>query len=249
MTLLGLVCALLIGLALGLLGGGGSVLTVPVFTYVLGYPPKTAIAMTLPVVAVASSVGAIGHWRAGRVRLRMAVQLGSVAMLTAFAAARLASYVPSRAQMAFLGAVIVAAAVAMLRPPSRKTEDTLPPRPAWVIMLVGALVGVLTGLTGVGGGFVIVPALVVLARLGMKEAIGTSLLVIVMNTIAGFSGYLGTVAIDWPLLVPFTLVAVGGILAGTRLVGHIPTATLRHGFAVLLVVIGVLILWQSSAGA
>lgn len=246
MNLLGLVFALLIGLSLGLLGAGGSIITVPVFTYVLGYPPKSAIAMTLPVVAVASVVGAFGHWRAGRVRLDVALRFGLVAMLTSFAAARFAARVPAEVQLAILGVVILAAATSMLRPPPLQGADALPPRPAWVAVVAGALVGVLTGLTGVGGGFVIVPALVLLARLPMKDAVGTSLAIIVMNTVAGFGGYVGTVAIDWALLVPFMMLAVAGIVIGTRLVGRVPAMALRRAFAVVLVAVGVLVLWQSG---
>lgn len=246
MTFLAVGLALLIGLALGLLGGGGSILTVPVFTYVLGYAPKAAIAMALPVVAVASLAGAVGHWRAGRVRMRIALQFGAAALLTAFVSARLSTRVPARVQLAILGIVIVAAAISMLRPPRLATDEALPARPLWLVALAGAAVGVLTGLTGVGGGFVVVPALVLLARLPMKDAVGTSLVVIVMNTAAGFAGYVGTVTIDWMLLLPFAAVAVLGILLGTRLVAHVPTVVLRRAFAIMLVAIGALVIWQSG---
>lgn len=248
MNLLGLAFALLIGLSLGLLGAGGSIITVPVFTYVLGYPLKSAIAMTLPVVAVVSLVGAAGHWRAGRVRLDVALRFGLVAILTSYAAARLSTHVSATTQLAILGFVILAAATSMLRPPPLEGLEPPPPRPVWVVVLAGALVGVLTGLTGVGGGFVIVPALVLLARLPMKEAVGTSLAVIVMNTVAGFGGYVGMVDIDWLLLIPFIALAVAGIVIGTRLVGHAPAMALRRAFAVLLVAVGMLVLWQSRIG-
>lgn len=246
MILVGLGFALLIGMSLGLLGAGGSIITVPVFTFVLGYPPKSAVAMTLPVVAVASLVGAVGHWRAGRVRLDVALRFGVVAVATSFAAARLSSRVPAPVQVAILGAVILAAATSMLHPPPLDGAMPRAPRPAWFVVLAGALVGALTGLTGVGGGFVIVPALVLLARLPMKDAVGTSLAVIVMNTVAGFSGYVGRVEIDWTLLLPFMAAAVGGIVIGTRLVAHVPAAALRRGFAVMLVAVGALVLWQSG---
>ncbi|MBA3889710.1 MAG: sulfite exporter TauE/SafE family protein [Gemmatimonadaceae bacterium] len=246
MTLLGLIFALLIGLSLGLLGAGGSIVTVPVFTYVLGYPAKSAIAMTLPVVAVACAVGALSHWREGRVKLDVALRFGLVAVLTSFAAARFSPRVSAETQLAILGFVILAGASSMFRPPPLEGAERRAPRPAWVVVLAGALVGVLTGLAGVGGGFVIVPALVLLARLPMKEAVGTSLAVIVMNTAAGFVGYVGLVDIDWMLLLPFTAVAVIGTLIGTRLVSHVPVGALRRGFAVLLVAIGVLVLWQSG---
>lgn len=246
MSALGLFFALVIGLLLGLLGGGGSIVTVPVFVYALGYPAKSAIAMTLPVVATASIVGAVGHWRAGRVRFDVAIPFGLVAMAAAFGGARLARLVSGRAQLVTLGIVILLAAASMLRSPVSERTTVVAARPLWMILLAGAAVGVLTGFAGVGGGFLIVPALVLLARLPMKDAVGTSLTVMVMNTLSAFAGYVGGVHIDWTVLVPFTAVAVVGIIAGTRLVTHVPAPALRRAFAVMLVAIGALIVWQNA---
>lgn len=240
----GLALALVIGIVLGLLGGGGAILTVPVFAYVMGMPAKTAIAMTLPVIAATSVVGVIGHWRAGRVDPRAVVVFGGTASLAAFGGARLSALVTGEVQLAVLGIVIVGAAVAMLRPV--KGEDVTREAAPWpVVAGAGVGAGLLTGFTGAGGGFVIVPALVFLARLPMKTAVGTSLGIIVLNTLAGFLGYAGEVPIDWRVLVPFTGLAVVGILVGTRLVDRVPAATLRRGFALLLLAIGALILWQN----
>ena len=114
------------------------------------------------------------------------------------------------------------------------------------ILVVGLGVGMLTGIVGIGGGFLIVPALVVLARVPMKQAVGTSLLVIAMNSASGFAGYAGTVAIPWGFLILFTAVAIGGILAGTYFVRFVPAAALKRGFGVFLLFVGSFMLYQMS---
>ena len=241
---LGLALAALIGLSLGLLGGGGSILTVPIFVYVLGYEPKAAIAMTLLVVGATSVVGAVGHWRAGHVNLRVAFGFGAVAMAGAYGGARLAAALPGALQLAILGVVMLVAAAAMFR--GRAADDAAHPRRALPVVLGAAAgVGLLTGIVGIGGGFLIVPALVLLASLPMKEAVGTSLVVIAMNAAAGYAGYAGQVAVPWGFLALFTTVAVAGILAGTRLVQYVSQRQLRRGFAVFLVAMAVLVLYQN----
>jgi uncharacterized membrane protein YfcA len=246
---LGYLFAALIGLALGTLGGGGSILTVPVFVYVLGFGPKLAIAMSLPVVGVAALVGVASHWRAGNVRLQTALIFGSVAMVGSYAGARASVWFSGRAQLLVLGTVMIAAAASMLRS-AIKDEATDPgsssPHPA-LLLAVGLGVGVLTGLIGIGGGFLIVPALVILGRVPMKAAVGTSLLVIAMNSTSGYLGHAGREAVPWDFVVRFTAVAIVGILAGTALVHHIPTRQLKRAFALLLIIIGVLVLWQNRA--
>jgi hypothetical protein len=247
MLALGLALAALIGLALGLLGGGGSILTVPVFVYVLGYAAKPAIAMSLPVVGTTSLVGAVRHWRAGNVHLRVALLFGVVAMVGSFAGARFAARVRGPVQLLLLGAVMLAAAVSMLRrrDDDDRAADAAPPRLRPLTLLVGLGVGFLTGLVGIGGGFLIVPALVVLAHVPMKQAVGTSLVVIAMNSASGFAGYAGHVAVPWGFVAGFTAVAVGGILLGTRLVRHVSARALRRGFGVFLVLLGALVVWQN----
>ena len=208
MGALGLALAALIGLSLGLLGGGGSILTVPILVYVLGFEAKEAIAASLVVVGATSLFGALGHWRAGRVRPRTALAFGLVAMLGAFAGARLAGLLSGTLQLAVFAVVMLAAAVSIFRGRA-EGDESAPPRPLPLIVLAGLAVGVLTGVVGVGGGFLIVPALVLLARLPMKQAVGTSLVVIAMNSAAGFTGYLGRVPIRWGFLLAFTAVAIG----------------------------------------
>jgi hypothetical protein len=242
---LGYLFAALIGLALGTLGGGGSILTVPVLVYVLGFDAKLAIAMSLPVVGAAALVGVLSHWRAGNVRLQTAAIFGSVAMVGSYTGARASVWFSGRAQLLILGSVMVAAALSMLRNATQdERTDNAPPHPA-LLLAVGLGVGVLTGLIGIGGGFLIVPALVILGRVPMKAAVGTSLLVIALNSASGYLGHYGREIVPWGFVVRFTSVAVLGILAGTALVHHIPTRQLKRAFALLLVVIGVLILWQN----
>jgi uncharacterized membrane protein YfcA len=251
MMFVGIALGALVGLALGLLGGGGSILTVPIFVYVLGFPPKEAIAMSLAVVGATSLFGAAGHWRAGNVDLRVATVFGAVAMAGTYLGARLAVFFSGAAQLTLFAVVMLLAAWFMFRPARVRANA---PAPAslremrlGLIAAEGLAVGVLTGLVGVGGGFLIVPALVLLARVPMKQAVGTSLLVIAMKSATGFLGYLGQVQVAWGFMAVFTAVAVAGILVGTHLVKYVPHAALQRAFAVFLVVMGTFILYQNRA--
>jgi hypothetical protein len=250
MLILGLPLAALIGLSLGLLGGGGSVLTVPALVYVLGFAAKPAIAMSLPVVGIASLVGAGLHWRLGNVRVRTALAVGVPAMIGAFAGAKLAVLLTGAVQLALLALVMLAAAVSMLRGtrglrrPDGEAEFDAPARLA-VLVPVALGIGVLTGLVGIGGGFLVVPALVLLARVPMRQAVGTSLLVIAMNSASGFAGHLGTVHLDWSFLAGFTTAAIAGALAGTALGSRVPQAALERGFAAFLLTMGAFVLYEN----
>ncbi len=245
MTVLGGLLAVLIGITLGLLGGGGSILTVPVFVYVLGIEPKAAIAMSLPVVGLAAAIGAAQQWRRGHVALTTAIPFGAAAMAGAYGGARLARELNGHTQLVLFAGVMLSAGVSMLRH-ARVPEPTGGiPHPRWALLIpLGLGVGALTGIVGAGGGFLIVPALVLLAGLPMVNAVGTSLLVIAMNTIAGSLGYLGVVDLRWPLIGAFGGLTVVGILAGSALVPRIPQATLKRAFAVLLLAVASWMLWQ-----
>lgn len=249
MIAVGLVLALLIGITLGLFGGGGSILTVPIFVYVLGFEPKLAIAMSLLVVGATSAVGALRHWHSGHIALSKALLFGLVTMTGAYAGARASRLLDGRQQLLILGVVMVAAAVTMMRSAARDTPDApVTHRPhSPTLHLVGFSVGVLTGAIGIGGGFLFVPALVVLGQVPMSEAVGTSLLVIAMNCASGFVGQRDVREIPWPFVITFSAVAIAGILAGTRFARFVPQRTLKRGFAVLLLVIAVLVLWQNRA--
>ncbi len=263
MILLGLALAGLIGLSLGLLGGGGSILTVSIFVYVLGFEAKEAIALSLAVVGATALFGVFGHWRAGNVNLRVAAVFGSVAMLGTYLGARLAIFFTGAAQLVLFAVVMLVAAVFMYRgrgpagsaiAREESAEEARVRRRGagyrFPLMAVeGITVGVLTGLVGVGGGFMIVPALVLLAGLPMKEAVGTSLLVIALKSAAGFYGYLDQVEVPWGFLALFTSVAVVGILLGSYMVRYVSQAMLRRAFAIFLVVMGVFILYQNSRPA
>lgn len=248
MAVMGFALAALIGLSLGLLGGGGSILTVPVLVYVLGYEAKQSIVMSLVVVGITSLVGAVGHWRAGNVNLKSALIFGVITMIGSYLGARLAVLFSGGVQLTLLAVVMLAAAASMLRAPQAKpaSPTVLPPTlPLTTIGVVGLMVGVLTGIVGIGGGFLIVPALVLLGQVPVKEAIGTSLLVIAMNSASGYLGYIGTVTIPSSFLMGFTAVAVGGILVGTHLVRYVSAGVLKRSFAVFLLVMGGFMLYQN----
>lgn len=244
-VLLGLALGFPVGVVLGLLGGGGSILALPIFLYVFGVAAKPAIAMSLAVVGMSAFVGFVTHWRQGTVNLAVALPFGSYAMIGAFVTARLARFVPDRVQLALFTVFAATAAVLMLRDPreERGAEDAppAPERRRWrqaLNTVQGLGVGVLTALIGAGGGFVIVPALTLVARIPIRVAVGSSLLVIAMNAAAGFIGYLGQVEIIWPLVASFTLVAGAGAVLGTRLARRVSQRAIRHGFALMIVILG-----------
>jgi uncharacterized membrane protein YfcA len=205
--------------------------------------------MSLPVVGATSLVGALGHWRAGNVNLRQALSFGVVAMVGAYAGARLAVLVSGVVQLTLLAIVMLGAAMSMLRPTGARTAmpTTVGSEPVsrWLVLVVGLGVGMLTGLVGIGGGFLIVPALVILAGLPMKQAIGTSLVVIATNSASGFAGYLGQVEVPWGFMAMFTAVAIGGILVGTYLVRFVSQQALKRAFGIFLLLMGGVILYQN----
>lgn len=251
MEVLGYALAALIGLSLGLLGGGGSILTVPIFVYVLGFDPKLSIAMSLPVVGATSLAGAVAHWRMGNVNAKTAALFGGIAMLGSFAGARLAVLLSGAFQLTLLAIVMLAAAGSMVRSARREPPGadvmTRDVRPIALGLLIPVAIGVglLTGLVGIGGGFLVVPALVLLGRMSMKQAVGTSLLVIALNSISGVVGYLGQVDVPWGFVAGFTAIAIGGIVAGTYLVRFVSQRLLKRAFALILVLLGAFILYRN----
>jgi uncharacterized membrane protein YfcA len=201
--------------------------------------------MSLPVVGGAALVGALQQWRRGNVSLATALPFGAAAMVGAFAGARLARGLNGHVQLVLFAVVMLAAAISMFRDARRPDDTGEPRRPRWSLLLpIGAGVGALTGLVGAGGGFLIVPALVLLARVPMVDAVGTSLLVIAMNTLAGSLGYRGVVDVQWSLVLAFGAFTIVGILAGSALLPYVPQRALKRAFAALLLVVASAMLWQ-----
>ncbi|USX54442.1 sulfite exporter TauE/SafE family protein [Lentzea sp. HUAS12] len=245
MVVLTLLAAVLVGLALGVLGGGGSILTVPVLVYLAGQEPKQAIAMSLFVVGVTSAFGAVSHARAGRVRWRTGLVFGAAGMAGAYGGGRLAELVPGTWLLVGFAVMMIATAVAMLR--GRREGGPVKPHgelPVPRVVAEGLVVGAVTGLVGAGGGFLVVPALALLGGLPMAVAVGTSLVVIAMKSFAGLAGYLATVHVDWTLTLLVAAAAVVGSLAGGRLTGLIPDTALRKGFGWFVLVMGGFVLAQ-----
>jgi uncharacterized membrane protein YfcA len=241
-----LIAAVGIGLLLGLLGGGGSILTLPVLIYLAGQQPQAAIAASLFVVAVTSAIALIPHARAGRVQWRTGLVFGTAGLAGAYAGGRLAAYVPSTLLLAGFALLIAAAAVTMIRSCRRPLRGTSGTGRLPVLFGLGAIVGLITGMVGAGGGFVIVPVLVLLAGLGMTSAVGTSLLVIVMQSSAGLVGHLQHAHIDWPLTLAVTAVAITGSIAGARLATRVPAQLLRIGFGWFLIAMATLVLVEQA---
>ena len=242
MTAFGVVLALTVGVVLGLLGGGGSILAVPIFLYVFGIPPKSAIAMSLVVVGMSAFIAFLTHWRQGTVNVRIAAMFGALAMTGAFAGARVARFVPASVQLSLFAAFALTAAVMMLhdslRPKPTATEPSAPVQFSAALGVQAVGVGILTAIIGAGGGFLIVPALVLMANVPVKEAVGSSLLIIAMNSTSGIAGYLGQVGFDWRLVAWFTGIASIGAIAGTRLVRRLPAARIKQAFAIMILVLG-----------
>jgi len=232
MLALTILLAVLVGLSLGLLGGGGSILTVPLLVYVAGMDAKSAIAVSLLVVGVTSAVAAIPHARAHRIQWRTGLIFGAVAMAGAYAGGRVAEFIPGTVLLFGFALMMLATGIAMLR--GRSGVDTDKARaqlPVGRVVLDGLVVGLVTGLVGAGGGFLVVPALALLGGLPMPVAVGTSLLVIAMKSTAGLSGYLTSVPIDWTLAAGVTTAAVIGSVIGGWLTGLVRPDHLRKGFA------------------
>ncbi len=246
MPLLGLALSLLIGVSLGFFGGGGSILTVPLLVYVFGLDPKTAIASSLLVVGIASMSGALHHWRAGNVDLRTGLVFGAAGMTGAYVGGRVGAFIDGTLLLLLFASMMVLTAVAMWqgrrsRSPGGSTQRATPR-----LLLQGLVVGSFTGLVGAGGGFLIVPALTLWAGLSMRAAVGTSLFIIVLNTMAGFLGYLNHVQVDYSLIGAVTVIAIAGSFVGSRLANRVDPASLRRAFAVFVATMAVFILVREA---
>lgn len=260
MAILGYFASALIGVSLGLIGGGGSILTVPVLVYLFGVDPILATAYSLFIVGSTSLVGSIPKYREGMVNLKTAIIFGIPAILAVYLTrAYLVPLIPnpvfsvgsllvSKAMfvMGIFAILMVFASYSMIRSKKSEVVEKEPTAPQQfnypMILMEGAVVGVLTGLVGAGGGFLIIPALVLFSKLPMKQAVGTSLLIIAAKSLIGFTGDLSHYELDWALLGTVTALAVAGIFIGNRLSRNVDGDKLKKAFGWFVLIMGIYIL-------
>ncbi|MDA8231632.1 MAG: sulfite exporter TauE/SafE family protein [Magnetospirillum sp.] len=260
MSLLVVGAGLATGIMLGLLGSGGSIIALPALIYLLGIATKPAIGMSLGVVGITAAISAVTHWRRGNVDPMVAAVFGLFGVAGTHFGARIGVVTPELVQLLLFATVMYAAAYRMFRPSGimpqggdlvwldcsgEKTVCFNAVRTGYVAAL-GLGVGALTGIVGVGGGFLILPALVLLAGIPMKAAVGTSLLIVAANAVTGFLGYAGAVGIDYRLMGTFTAVAIAGSFAGAAVSKHLDARTLKRAFAVFLVIVATWIIVRET---
>lgn len=255
---MGYVCSILIGVVLGLIGGGGSILTLPVLVYLFSVDPVLATGYSLFIVGITSAVGSIDYFIKGLVNLKIAIIFGIPSVIAVFfTRAYILPFIPDNifsisdynfSKSLFLlllfAILMMFAAYSMLKKVGdNHVESSIKKRLNYpVIILEGTIVGLLTGLIGAGGGFLIIPALVILSGLTMKEAIGTSLLIIAAKSLIGFSGEILINNIDWTFLLKITAFSVFGIMIGSQLSKKIDGEKLKPAFAWFLLGMGIFII-------
>ena len=260
-VIIGYFASILIGISLGLIGGGGSILTVPVLVYLFAVDAVTATAYSLFIVGASSLVGAWPKYKQGFVNLKTALIFGIPSIASVYATRKfLVPAIPtelgniagfeitkSLLMMMLFAVLMVAASFSMIKTKKSEAESTGEAEQKFnypMILLEGALVGMLTGLVGAGGGFLIIPALVMLSKLPMKQAVGTSLLIIAAKSLIGFTGDLGNRTMDWTLLLSVTALAIAGIFIGDKLSKKIDGNKLKKGFGWFVLVMGLYIIAQ-----
>jgi uncharacterized protein len=244
MLALALLLAAVIGLSLGLLGSGGSIVTLPVLVYVVRVPVHEAVGMSLLIVGATSGLGSLINMRRGDFDLRAGTFFALSGIVGAFIGSRFTHMVSARALLLCFGALMLIVGLRMLLG-SQEAQPGRQCRPLRCLV-IGVTVGLLTGFLGVGGGFVILPALVLFAGLEMKPAVGTSLAVIAVNSFAGLLGQLRFVQFEWPLTFAFLASAAIGMLGGLTVAKHISSGALRRGFAWSIFALGTFLLLKNS---
>jgi uncharacterized membrane protein YfcA len=257
MLLAALALGAAIGLVLGALGGGGSVLTVPALVFVLGLTAQAATTASLVIVGITAVVAAVGHARSGHVQWRSGLLLAAAGVPASLGGTALNRLVSENLLLLAFAVLMLLAAAGMLIQPPKNASDTDGQaagqrdgsRRLWLrLMLAGLLIGALTGFFGVGGGFVIVPVLVVALSFPIASAVGTSLVVIALNAGVALAARIGQAELDWGVIVPFTAAAVLASLGGTRLADRLPATTLTRAFAALLVLVAVYVAVRAVLG-
>ncbi len=261
MEVLAYIAILFVGITLSVVGGGGSILTVPAFVYLFSLPADLSTSYSLFLVGLSAAVGAAQYAKQGLVNYKVGAIFAAPAFLGVFLVRRfLMPSIPETIEafslefskdqmiMSVFAAIMLIASYSMIRSPKDSNDSesvtikqqlNIP-----VIMLEGLLVGAVTGFVGAGGGFLIIPALVLLAKLPMKEAVGTSLMIITVKSLLGFTGDLGQLQIDWLFLVTTAAIAIVGILIGARIAKYIPGNKLKKGFGIFVLLMGAFILSQ-----
>jgi uncharacterized protein len=258
MEIIGYIASLVIGISLGLIGGGGSILTVPVLVYLFGVQPVLATAYSLFIVGSTSLIGAFPKYRQGLVNLKTALIFGIPAIAAVFATRKfLVPAIPtvvfeiggfevtkSLLMMILFAVLMVFASISMIRNKKEKEKEEAAVQKFNypLILLEGAVVGLLTGLVGAGGGFLIIPALVLLSKLPMKQAVGTSLLIIAAKSLIGFTGDISNYHMDWKLLFIITGIAIVGIFIGNWMSTKVDSDKLKKGFGWFVLVMGIYII-------
>ena len=261
MEILGYILAILIGVSSGLIGAGGSILAVPILVYLLGVEAaETAPAYSLFVVGTASLIGATIKYKQGFVDVKTAAIFGLPAIIAVYITRRfLVPEIPNAIftidsfiftkrifVMGLFAVLMILASVSMIRGRKEVVQNEGRNFNYPLILIEGVLVGILTGLVGAGGGFIIIPALVMLSNLPMKKAVGTSLAIIAAKSLLGFLGDLSVISIDWKLLLWVTALAVAGIFIGNQLSHKIDGAKLKKGFGYFVLVMGAAILIKET---
>lgn len=255
MEIAGYIASLFIGVSLGLIGGGGSILTVPVLVYLFGISPTLAISYSLFIVGATSLVGAFNNYRKKFVNLKTVMLFGSASITTVFIARkfiipflpdvffRIGTFEVHHALfvMVVFALLMVAASVSMIRNKTVQAEAAAKSSPL-MLVIYGILIGVVTGFLGAGGGFLLIPALVILMKLPMKEAIGTSLLIIALNSLIGFMGDIGRHPINWTFISLVAAIAIAGIFVGGYFNQRVNANKLKKAFGWFVLVMGIYIL-------
>jgi uncharacterized membrane protein YfcA len=244
--LLSMVLGFGIGGSLGLLGGGGSILTVPAMVYLVGLTPQVAVTTSLAIVGANSALGAFFHRSQGALNWRVAVVFGGSGMIVSYFAAGLSKHFsPSVLMVAFALLMLIVGGLLIRQKPAHSEQRWSDELVLWKVLVGGMVVGLLTGILGVGGGFLIVPALVMLVGMPMHQAVGTSLVIIAMNSVAGLLGHLSGMTLDLSLIVVFIAAGVAGTFAGARLGRRLDAILLRKVFAVFVIGLAVFLLYDN----